>query len=168
MERAPDRLARRWVPVTTVEARELLEAYQQLPDRTAAARVAVTAVTSPEPQGTSAPVHLRLSHSTAVLLTAGVGTRSRTGDAVPGPEQTLAGRRWQRTCEASDPRLLADPHWPALAGALDRVELAGVDETRPSAQPPPKPRHQSFGRAASASHSPPGSPAREVALSPRR
>ncbi len=91
MERVPDRLAHRWVPVTTVEARELLEAYQQLPDRTAAARVAVTAVTSLEPQGTSGPVQLRLSRSTAVSLTAGVSTRSRPGDAVPAPEQSLAG-----------------------------------------------------------------------------
>jgi hypothetical protein len=28
-----------------------------------------------------------------------------------------------------DPHLITDPHWPALAGALDRVELAGVNVT---------------------------------------
>jgi len=42
---------------------------------------------------------------------------------------TLAGQRWHRTCLALDPRLLTDPHWPALAGALDRVELADVNVT---------------------------------------
>lgn len=97
MERVPDRLARRWMPVTTVEARELLEAYQQLPDRTAAAaaRVAVTAVTSLEPQGTSGPVQLRLSNSTtyhsppASARAAGPARRPRDGSE-PGRVKVAA------------------------------------------------------------------------------
>jgi hypothetical protein len=129
MERVPDRLARRWVPITSIEARELLEAYQQLPDRTAAARLAFTAVASPEPRETSASAMLRLSPRATASPEASVSTCGEAVNSAAVPEHTLAGERWQRTCEALDPRLLADPHWPALAGALDRVELAGVDVT---------------------------------------
>ena len=42
---------------------------------------------------------------------------------------TLAGQRWHRTLAELAPRLVTDPHFPALAAALDRVELAGVDVT---------------------------------------
>jgi len=112
MERLTDRLARRWVPVTPVEARHLLEVYQQLPDRTAAARLAFTAPTHPERRTTSASAQLRLPCNPAMSLTAGASPTSATFEAIPGPGYTLAGRRWQRTCEALDPRLLADPHWP--------------------------------------------------------
>ncbi len=128
MERVADRIARRWVPVTTAEARELLEAYRQLPDRTATARLAFTAVTSPESQRTSETVRFTMSQRAAASHAAVVARPSRD-DAVRAPDETLAGQRWQRTCEALDPRLLADPHWPTLAGALDRIELAGVDVT---------------------------------------
>ena len=35
--------------------------------------------------------------------------------------------RWREACSAVDPRLPTDPHYPALAAALDRVDAAGVD-----------------------------------------
>lgn len=34
---------------------------------------------------------------------------------------------WQHLCGQLDARLPADPHWPVLAGALDRVDAAGLD-----------------------------------------
>lgn len=39
----------------------------------------------------------------------------------------LAQERWREACSAVDPRLPTDPHYPALAAALDRVDAAGVD-----------------------------------------
>jgi len=41
-------------------------------------------------------------------------------------QQTRPGR-WQHLCGQLDARLPADPHWPVLAGALDRVDAAGLD-----------------------------------------
>lgn len=38
-----------------------------------------------------------------------------------------AQQRWHQACSAIDPRLPTDPHYPALAAALDRVDAAGVD-----------------------------------------
>ena len=38
-----------------------------------------------------------------------------------------AQERWREACSAVDPRLPTDPHYPALAAALDRVDAAGVD-----------------------------------------
>ena len=38
-----------------------------------------------------------------------------------------AQERWREACSDVDPRLPADPHYPALAAALDRVDAAGVD-----------------------------------------
>ena len=38
-----------------------------------------------------------------------------------------AQQRWREACIAVDPRLPTDPHYPALAAALDRVDAAGVD-----------------------------------------
>ena len=38
-----------------------------------------------------------------------------------------AQQRWREACSAVDPRLPTDPHYPALAAALDRVDAAGVD-----------------------------------------
>jgi len=130
MERVSDRLARRWVPVTASEAASLTAAYQQLPDRTATALLAYTALTSPTHPITTPPHRPPLSLSTERPASEVVRpsrrpdpSPDRGADSVP----TLAGQRWQRTCLALDPRLLTDPHWPALAGALDRVELADVN-----------------------------------------
>ena len=38
-----------------------------------------------------------------------------------------AQERWREASSAVDPRLPTDPHYPALAAALDRVDAAGVD-----------------------------------------
>lgn len=135
MERVPDRLARRWVPVTASEAGALTQAYQQLPDLTATARLAYTAMTSPSHPIVKPPDRLPLSLSTSTPATdlAQPAQRDPRPDPRPdpgaAPVPTLAGQRWHRTCLALDPRLITDSHWPALAGALDRVELAGVNVT---------------------------------------
>jgi hypothetical protein len=127
MERVPDRLARRWVPVTASEAATLTAAYQQLPDLTATARLAYTALTSPSHPIVKPPDRLPLSLSTSTPAPDVAQQAPRPDPRHPVP--TLAEQRWHRTCLALDPRLITDPHWPALAGALDRVELAGVDVT---------------------------------------
>lgn len=131
-ERISDRLARRWVPVTASEAASLTTAYQQLPDRTATARLAYTALTSPNHPMLYPPDRLPLSLATSPPATE-VVRPPRRPDPSPDPGAdsvpTLAGQRWHRTGLALDPRLLTDPHWPALAGALDRVELAGINVT---------------------------------------
>jgi len=45
-------------------------------------------------------------------------------DPLPAPPGTS---RWWQLCAAIDPRVLDDPHWPALAAALTRAEQAGAD-----------------------------------------
>lgn len=131
LERLSDRLARRWVPATAAEAAGLTAAYQQLPDLSASARLAYTALTSPAGPIVTPPHRPPLSLTTAPPTTEVRQTQrpdpSPAARADPGP--TLAAQRWQRTCQELDPRLLTDPHWPTLAGALDRVELAGVNVT---------------------------------------
>ena len=132
IERVSDRLARRWVPVTASEAATLTAAYQQLPDLTATARLAYTALTNPAHPIANPPDRPPLSLSTSPSATEVARPAPRpdpTPDPEAGPVPTLAALRWHRTCLALDPRLLTDPHWPALAGALDRVELAGVNVT---------------------------------------
>jgi len=42
-------------------------------------------------------------------------------------QQETRHGRWQHLCGQLDARLPADPHWPVLAGALDRVDAAGLD-----------------------------------------
>jgi hypothetical protein len=41
--------------------------------------------------------------------------------------QNAAEDRWADACRAIDPRVVADPHWPALARSLDRIAAAGSD-----------------------------------------
>ena len=45
---------------------------------------------------------------------------------VPGEPATV---RWAGVADGIDARLTGDPHWPALAAALDRAEAAGFDVT---------------------------------------
>ena len=49
---------------------------------------------------------------------------ARPADPLPTPPGTS---RWWQLCAAIDPRVLDDPHWPALAAALTRAEQAGAD-----------------------------------------
>ncbi len=35
--------------------------------------------------------------------------------------------RWTEICTAIDPRVASDPHWPALAAHLDRIDATGED-----------------------------------------
>lgn len=122
-QRVRDRLAGRFVVMTPGEAAPLVAVYQRLPAATAAARTAYAALNDPDhsPRSTPAAGH-------------------RAQPAVTGPQQpdeparpaaavpvTLAGQRWQQTLAALDPKLLDDPHYPALAAALDRIQLAGAD-----------------------------------------
>ena len=122
-QRVRDRLAGRFVVMTPGEAAPLVAVYQRLPAATAAARSAYAALNDPD-------------HSPRAAPAAG----HRAQPAVTGPQQpdqparhagavpvTLAGQRWQKTLAELDPKLLDDPHYPALAAALDRVQLAGDD-----------------------------------------
>jgi N12 class adenine-specific DNA methylase len=47
--------------------------------------------------------------------------------ATPPTQPPAAEDRWASTCAAIDPAIVADPHWPALARSLDRIEAAGHD-----------------------------------------
>ena len=111
------RLKGRWLPTTSTEHGPLLVAYQQLPTSTATARLSYTALTSPA------------LHSSPPRPDQPRQPPGQTpAEALPDVGAlTVAGRRWQHTASELDRRLLTDPHWYALAGALDRVELAGVD-----------------------------------------
>ncbi len=42
-------------------------------------------------------------------------------------EPSPPGHRWYETCHRLDRRLVTDPHWPALAAALDRAAASGLD-----------------------------------------
>ena len=124
-QRVADRLAGRFTPIGPGEAEPFVAAYQRLPQAAAAARTAYAALTGPAPAldatGRQAAERPQEPRSVAER------------PPVPGDEQrsavpvTLAGQRWQQTLAEVDPRLLDDPHYPALAAALDRIQLAGVD-----------------------------------------
>ena len=120
-ERLEAVLDHRWVPLTEQEAAPLVEAYQHLAAATSAASLTYIALTTSglttddqRPQSSPQP---------------GPHVQTSAPDRTQPMETTLAGQRWQQTLAAVDPRLLTDPHYPVLAAALDRVELAGVDVT---------------------------------------
>lgn len=116
------RLAKHWLPATIIEHRPLTAAYQQLPGATTLARLSYTALTSPAggpPPDQQPEPDLPAEKPN---LTVEPPQPPPTPDGEP-----LASRRWQHLAHILDPRLLDDPHWRALAAALDRVALAGVD-----------------------------------------
>ncbi len=128
-QRVTDRLTGRFAPMGPGDAAPLVAAYQRLPAAAAAARTACAALT--DPAATLHPARKRAAERTEQLAAAGPqqprGPLEQTG-AVPVPVPvTLAGQRWQQTLADVDVRLLDDPHYPALAAALDRIQLAGVD-----------------------------------------
>ncbi len=124
LERWDARLAGRWVPVSVADCAQLVGAYQALPAVTAAARLSYTAATGqPIPAERLQPLQLTPPPMTPAA------TSLPPGPAIgqPAGSGTLATRRWQALLDELDPRLTADPHYPALAAALDRVSLAGTD-----------------------------------------
>lgn len=132
-ERIPAVLRGRWLPSSAAECRPITTAYQHLPERTAAARFAHTALSGDTHRApTAAPTAAALLAPTAAAQTL---TRATT----------VAEQRWQQTCSAVDPRLPTDPHYRVLAAALDRVALSGTDAsaalTQAADQGPLPPQH---------------------------
>jgi len=132
-ERIPAVLRGRWLPAEAAECRPISTAYQLLPERTAAARFAHTALSDETHRVTAA------APTPAVALTPPTATPARTRAT------TIAEQRWQPTCSALDPRLPTDPHFRVLAAALDRVTLGGTDAiaalTQAADQGPLPPEH---------------------------
>ena len=138
-QRITDRLKGRYTPITPDEAAPLVATYQRLPPAAAAARTAYAALTGP-----AVALDLARTPSTGPTeqLPAAAQQPPRPVDeqaaAVP---VTVAGQRWQQSLADVDARLLNDPHYPALAAALDRMQLAGADVpailTAAAAQPLP-------------------------------
>ena len=114
-ERIPAVLRGRWLPATAAECAPISTAYQHLPQSTAAARFAHTALSDPTHRVTAAMP----TSAAALTPPAATPTRARA--------TTVAEQRWQPTCSALDPRLPTDPHFRVLAAALDRVTLSGTD-----------------------------------------
>ena len=114
-ERIPAVLRGRWLPATAAECAPISTAYQHLPQSTAAARFAHTALSDPNHRVTAAMP----TSAAALTPPAATPTRARA--------TTVAEQRWQPTCSALDPRLPTDPHFRVLAAALDRVTLSGTD-----------------------------------------
>ena len=123
-DRVRARLTGRWLPIPAGECVWLVDAYQALPAATAAARISFTALTSP-----LGHADRQMPQLPATPVDAADRTRRVASPDQQAPPTTLAGQRWHRTLAELDPRLVTDPHFPALAAALDRVELAGVDVT---------------------------------------
>lgn len=70
----------------------------------------------------------------SLRLTTEVHLEDRLLDVVALHPDTLtlwsAHQFWREPCRQLDPRLPADPHYPALAAALDRMDADGVDAQR--------------------------------------
>ena len=131
--RIPAVLRGRWLPAGAAECTPISTAYQPLPERTAAARFAHTALSDHTHRlATAVPMAAAASTTPAVAPTRTWAT-------------TVAEQRWQPTCSAVDPRLPTDPHFRVLAAALDRVALSGTDAaaalTQAAAQGPLPPQH---------------------------
>jgi hypothetical protein len=114
-ERIPAVLRGRLTPAEAAECGSISTAYQLLPERTAAARVAHTLLS-----GNTHRVLAAVPTSAALLP-------KRAASPILKRATTVAEQRWQPTCSAIDPRLPTDPHFRVLAAALDRVALSGRD-----------------------------------------
>lgn len=116
------RLNGSWVPLELEQARQRAAPYAQLPQLTAHARLIHADLDSPSRAALAAqptPVPARPAPSPAP---------DRTPEPGRGPAaRTVPGERWAGAIAAVDPRLLHDAHYPALAAALDRVDLTGAD-----------------------------------------
>lgn len=119
-ERIEARLNGSWVPLELEQARQRAAPYAPLPQLTAHARLTHADLDSPG------------SAARNVQPTPARPTPSPALDPVSDPNRdpaarTVAGQRWAGAIAAVDPRLLQDAHYPALAAALDRVDLIGAD-----------------------------------------
>lgn len=126
VERLKARATNTWLPVGTADCAPLVRAYRRLPDATAASRLLYTTAT--------ATVERAAASVGQASLWPPPAARPDREDPAPTPPapaapSTLAGQRWHDICRELDPRLTGDPHYLALAAALDRIELAGVDVT---------------------------------------
>jgi hypothetical protein len=74
-----------------------------------------------------AEARLRSARLTSELSSPDHRGPTRPGPAVPAPASPAAGVRWYAQCLDVDRRLVDDPHWPALAAALDRAAATGLD-----------------------------------------
>lgn len=132
-ERIPAVLRGRWLPAEAAECAPITSAYQLLPERSVAARVAHTVLSGNTHRATAAAP----TPAAALAPTAATVTRTRA--------TTIAEQRWQPTCAAVDPRLPTDPHFRVLAAALDRVTLSGANAivalTQAADQGPLPPQH---------------------------
>jgi N12 class adenine-specific DNA methylase len=80
-----------------------------------AAELAEPTPPAPEPAATQTPEAGTSHHSTS--------------DDTPAraPETEPPATRWSAVCDAADPRITADPHWPALLAQLERAAANGTD-----------------------------------------
>ena len=108
----PAARAGHWLPVSAAHVAPLSNAYRVLPELTAGARLSLVALTSPPASAAASPLP---------------APAAAAPDLQSRPPVTLAVQRWQTALAALDPRLLDDPHLPALAAALDRVALTGTN-----------------------------------------
>ena len=77
------------------------------------------------------PAHAALAETAARYL---AEIHHEDPQALPSPTAVLAPREydqvtssWAKTVAATHPEALTDPHWPALARQLDRMQQAGTD-----------------------------------------
>lgn len=115
-ERLQARLTRRWTALSPAESWQAISGLSHLGPLTAQVRLAHHTLVAPEPPW---PPALALLQAYAPQLEVPLGAMS----AEPAVTPTMAGQRWAQAISDIDPRLLHDTHYPALAAALDRVEL---------------------------------------------
>ncbi len=68
----------------------------------------------------------RVAHLNQVSQPTQPGAAAPPARPAPTPPPA-AEDRWAAACHAIDPRVLDDPHWPALARSLDRIAASGHD-----------------------------------------
>jgi N12 class adenine-specific DNA methylase len=89
-------------------------------DLSAARDASLPALEPPRTQAiTNVPDTKRIAHINNVS-----GTPSASPHETRDDPNT---NRWKQLCDAVDPQITADPHWPALAAQLDRAAAAGTD-----------------------------------------
>lgn len=116
LERLNARLSNDWLPIPASHAQPLRRGYEQVVATAAAAKL----------------TYLELGEQRPALPPPSLSDdiNSQLPPPRPGGErrpETLALGRWDQLLRSVDPSLVEDPHYPALAAALDRVQLSGHD-----------------------------------------